>query len=222
MRMWRFALCSLFALCCLLLSACYHASAADGDTDTDGRPDTAMDTGSDSGTAPDTALDSGTVPDSAPDTGVAPDTDIDTEPVIPVENEWIFIEGGTFEMGHVCDPPPPNNVTCSSEPVHTVTVPSFYMQKTEVTVHQYRQCVDAGACTFEINLTEYQEGYYQQCKHYDDFTTNLNPVRVNTHANAPIVCVSWKQAVEFCRWIDARLPSESEWEFASRSRGKDI
>ncbi|MGS7457290.1 SUMF1/EgtB/PvdO family nonheme iron enzyme, partial [Mycobacterium tuberculosis] len=34
----------------------------------------------------------------------------------------------------------------NERPAHAVTVPSFRMSKTHVTVRQYRACVEAGAC----------------------------------------------------------------------------
>ena len=56
--------------------------------------------------------------------------------------EWILIPGGTFKMGSR-----DKDSLVREKPVHSVKVPTFEIAKTQVTVDQYRACVNAGACT---------------------------------------------------------------------------
>lgn len=87
----------------------------------------------------------------------------------------------------------------NESPKHNVTLAAFAIDKTEVTVSQYKACVDGGGlgCTTP------------------DTTTNCN-WGVADRGNHPINCVDWAQAAAYCAWVDKRLPTEAEWEKAAR------
>ena len=106
--------------------------------------------------------------------------------------EFIRIEGGTFQMG--------GDGMFDGRPIHDVAVPSFEMSKTEVTVGQYRACVNAGSCT-------------KPSDNWDD-----EPVDRENH---PVANVDWNQAKAFAEFAGARLPSEAEWEYTARSGRSD-
>lgn len=53
--------------------------------------------------------------------------------------EWIKIEGGAFQMGSLTG-------RADEQPVHAVTLAAYELSKTEVTVAQYRACVEEKAC----------------------------------------------------------------------------
>jgi formylglycine-generating enzyme required for sulfatase activity len=111
---------------------------------------------------------------------------------------FIKISGGSFRMGS-------EHGDNYERPVHSVSVRDFYMSKTEVTVGQYRKCVEAGVCSKA-----------DSCAWGDP---NWND---SSKENHPINCVDWGQARAFAKWVGGDLPSEAQWEYASRSGGKDI
>jgi formylglycine-generating enzyme required for sulfatase activity len=90
-----------------------------------------------------------------------------------------------------------------ASPVHEVSLNAFSIDRTEVTVTQYAQCVDAGVCTPPRGLTTYEGA----------FCTWSNRRALPAH---PVNCVDWHQASQFCQWSGKRLPIEEEWEYAAR------
>jgi sulfatase modifying factor 1 len=81
-------------------------------------------------------------------------------------------------------------------PAHTVSVGSFRLDVTEVTVESYAVCVEDGGCTAPASGVRCTWGRPDRLEH-------------------PINCVSFAQAEAFCRWAKKRLPTEVEWELAA-------
>jgi formylglycine-generating enzyme required for sulfatase activity len=132
------------------------------------------------------------------------DTGMNDAPCAPncPDLDWVTILGGTFMMGSA------EGVGDHDEhPQHEVTVQTFKMSKTEVTVAQYGICVDAGICREPIGGNDWE---------------NWENRSESGRGNHPVNPVDWHQAREFAEWLGGRLPSEAEWEYASRSGGRDI
>jgi formylglycine-generating enzyme required for sulfatase activity/serine/threonine protein kinase len=121
----------------------------------------------------------------------------------PQENKARFLQNmalvpaGAFWMG--CDEKADRECEEQEKPGHTVYVDAFSIDKYEVTVAEYQQCVEAGGCTTD-NLT-----LYSSCNWGKE-----------GRANHPMNCVDWEQARTFCKWAGKRLPTEAEWEKAAR------
>lgn len=157
-----------------------------------------------------------------------------------VPDDMVFVEGGTFLMGDGF-----GGGDDDERPVHEVRLDPYMIGRCEVTVGEFGEFIDAtgyvttaerdsGAAVFVGKKVEqrgdasWKNPYYEQ----DDLH--------------PVVCVSWYDAVQFCNWRSRReglepcyggerdsvtcdfgangyrLPTEAEWEYAARSRGKKI
>ncbi|MCA9579116.1 MAG: SUMF1/EgtB/PvdO family nonheme iron enzyme, partial [Myxococcales bacterium] len=82
-------------------------------------------------------------------------------------------------------------------PVHEVTLSSYYMDRTEVTVSAYGECVRAGRCRTPMTGNYFTWGASGKEQH-------------------PVTGVSWDDAVAYCGWRGGRLPTEAEWEYGAR------
>ena len=105
----------------------------------------------------------------------------------------MLVPAGEFIMGS--DDVKLDAITFDEQPIHMVSLDSYYIDKFEVTNSRYSVCVNAGICLEPIDKTFY-----------------IDPAR----KDHPVVNVNWQMARDYCNWRGARLPTEAEWEKAAR------
>lgn len=93
-------------------------------------------------------------------------------------------------------------------------IESLCVDKVEVTVEQFNECVAAEGCARASTEVEL-EGL--QLRETAFLSSYCNTQRTGRQRH-PINCVSLLQAESYCRFREARLPSEEEWEWAARGR----
>ncbi|HBL27442.1 MAG TPA: hypothetical protein DD490_11460 [Acidobacteria bacterium] len=105
---------------------------------------------------------------------------------------FLRVPGGRFQMG--------GSVSAAERPVHKVQISPFWFGETPVTNRQY---------AVFLGKTGSPEPRYWRDPRFSS-------------PDQPVVGVSWKDAVVFCRWLteasgrQVMLPSEAQWEFAAR------
>jgi formylglycine-generating enzyme required for sulfatase activity len=87
-------------------------------------------------------------------------------------------------------------------PAHEVTLPAFWLDKTEVTNEAYERCVEAKVC--------------RPHDPQSSLTNHLGGDEAFRRPEQPISCISWDDATAYCHWVGKRLPREAEWEKAAR------
>ncbi len=153
-------------------------------------------------------------------------------------NQMVLVPGGIFQMGDQF-----GDGSSDEQPLHSVTLNSFYLGKAEVTKADFAQFV--------------QESGYRTTADKEGTAFGLKNGEWGNHKglswkgmgfpqsdNHPVIGISWYDAIEYCNWLSEkqglqkvftisgdkvtcnwtakgyRLPSEAEWEYAARSGGK--
>jgi predicted outer membrane repeat protein len=122
----------------------------------------------------------------------------------------VLVPGGPFQMG--CADLPGEACYADERPLHTITVDSYAIDRTEVTNAEFADFLNAVGNQVEGGVTwldaadpdvrlRYQGGRWQIDRDYE---------------NHPVSEVTWYGARAYCHWRGARLPTEAEWERAAR------
>ena len=122
------------------------------------------------------------------------------EPACP--SGMVRIPGGTFRIGSDSGYP-------REKGGGQMTVASFCMDQTEVTVAAYTRCVGAGQCKDDQMRGAGAGGGTPPAEP----ECNYGAQGRDEH---PVNCVDWIQADAYCTAQGKRLPTEEQWEYAAR------
>jgi len=110
----------------------------------------------------------------------------------------VFVPAGEFLMGSTNSDP---DAGSDEQPQHTIYLDAYWIDRTEVSVGQYRWCAADGPCRPPRDRASLTRTDYYDDPVYDTY---------------PVIWVDWSDATDYCSWAGRRLPTEAEWEKAAR------
>lgn len=109
--------------------------------------------------------------------------------------------GSTLADPSVCARDPDEDENCDELPQRQINLSAFAIERHEVTIAQYRRCVDFGHCTPPLRVSSIESSLRFDDPNFDQL---------------PVTWITQTQASFYCRWLGGRLPTEAEWERVAR------
>ena len=150
----------------------------------------------------------------------------------------IYIPEGTFVMGN--DNLHEKVSGSPAAPQHPVTLTGYWIAKTPVTKGQFRAFVEEENYVTSVEMPGHEGPWVYNFKekgfitipgfHWDNAFSQVTAVfpHVKIDDSHPVSCVSWYDAVDFCKWLSQKigvnfvLPTEAQWEYAARGDDQRI
>lgn len=139
----------------------------------------------------------------------------ETKSVVKDTAEMVRFEGGKITIGA-------NDRTQIEAPAYNTTVAPFYLDTYLVTVADFRKFIEATNHVTEAQnfgdsgVYNFKNLQWALVKGVTwEFPNGINGPKAQE--NHPVTHVSWNDATAYAKWIGKRLPTEIEWEYASKN-----
>lgn len=122
--------------------------------------------------------------------------------------QMVLVDGGSFQMGNPGTAAPKGD--SDERPVHEVTVKSFYIAKTEVTVKEYKQFINDASAKDFLNKREHKMPNAPDSAWYAEHPDTKKYYPLPTHPwwdwqdDLPMQHITWYDAVAYCNWLSAK------------------
>ena len=123
-----------------------------------------------------------------------------------MQHAMVLVPAGEFPMGSLAG-------SKDEQPVHTVYLDAFYIDRVPVTNAHYLAFLNNTGRTATDGKAYFDLGD-PDCQIVERDSSLA--LRSPDLARRPVVEVSWYGAAAYCTWAGLRLPSEAEWEKAAR------
>ncbi|MCU0918548.1 MAG: formylglycine-generating enzyme family protein [Planctomycetes bacterium] len=134
--------------------------------------------------------------------------------------EFVYVPPGEFLMGSALTA---TGTERDEMPQHPVRIDNgFLMGRTEVTKGQFNAFVEDALWETQAEREGWAYGW-RDGSFQILYGASFRDPGFDQMEDHPAVCVSWNDAVEFCRWLSHRegkryrLPTEAEWEYGCRA-----